>query len=91
MYAYTLDLFNNLISTILNYRFSEITQNPDASFVGAYGYYGEIVKSKDGFQLIAIPKEGQEKKALNDLLTEAEKVKRFGFTNAELERAKADL
>ena len=79
MYAYTLDLFNNLISTILNYRFSEITQNPDASFVGAYGYYGEIVKSKDGFQLIAIPKEGQEKKALNDLLTEAEKVKRFGL------------
>jgi len=91
MYAYTLDLFNNLISTMLNYRFSEITQDPDASFVGAYGYYGEIVKSKDGFQLIVIPKEGHEKQALKDLLTEAEKVKRFGFTNAELERAKADL
>ena len=91
MSAYTFDLFNNLISTILNYRFSEITQNPDASFVGAYGYYGELVKSKDGFQMIAIPKEGKEKEALNDLLTEAEKVKRFGFTNAELERAKADL
>ena len=91
MAAYTFDLFNDLISTILNYRFSELTQNPDASFVGAYGYYGQIVKSKDGFQMIAIPKEGKEKAALSDLLTEAEKVKRFGFTNAELERAKGDL
>lgn len=91
MTAYTFDLFNSLISTILNYRFSEITQNPDASFVGAYGYYGEVVKSTDGFQLIAIPKEGKEKEALADLLTEAEKVKRFGITNSELDRAKADL
>lgn len=91
MAAYTQSLFNSLISTILNYRFSEITQNPESSFVGAYGYYGELTKSKDAFQLIAIPKEGQEKAALSDLIIEAEKVKLFGFTNAELERAKADL
>lgn len=91
MIAYTQDVLNDLISTILNYRFSEITQNPEASFVAAFGYYGELVKAKDAFQMIAIPKEGQEKEALSDLLTEAEKAKRFGFTNAELARAKAEM
>ena len=91
MTAYTQDVLNDIVSRILNYRFSEITQKPDASFVGAYGFYGELVKAKDAFQLIAVPKEGHEKQALTDLLIEAEKVKRFGFTNSELERAKAEM
>jgi zinc protease len=82
---------NSLISTMIGNRFDEITQQADAPFVGAYGYYSELVKSKDAFQLLAIPKEGQELAGLNALLLEAEKIKRFGFTNSELERAKTDL
>ena len=41
--------------------------------------------------MLAIPKEGQELTGLNALLLEAEKIKRFGFTNSELERAKTDF
>jgi len=91
MNGYAFNTINGLISTMIGNRFEEITQQADAPFVGAYANYGELVKSKDAFQLLAIPKEGQELTGLNALLLEAEKIKRFGFTNSELERAKTDF
>ena len=90
MNGYAFNTINSLISTIMGYRFEEITQQADAPFVAGYAQYGELVKSKDAFQMIAIPKEGKELEGLNAILLEAEKIKRFGFTNSELERAKTD-
>ena len=89
--GYSLSVINNLIAQIMNYRFEEITQQAEASFIGGYAYYGELVKSKDAFVMIVIPKDGQELKALQDLAIEGERMQRFGFTNSELERAKTDL
>ena len=86
--GYYLSVANSLISTMIGNRFDEITQQADAPFVAGYANYGELVKSKDAFQMLAIPKEGLELEGLNALLLEAEKIKRFGFTNSELERAK---
>ena len=91
MQGYGISTINSLISTMIGNRFEEITQQADAPFVGAYAYYGELVKSKDAFQMLAVPKEGKELEGLNALLLEAEKIKRFGFTNSELERAKTDM
>ena len=88
--GYVVDVANNLVSTMLGNRFDEITQQADAPFVGGYAMYGELVKSKDAFQLLVVPNEGREMEGLKALLLEAEKVKRFGFTNSELERAKTD-
>lgn len=89
--GYAIGVVNSLISTMIGNRFDEITQQADAPFVGAYAFYGELVKSKDAFQLLAVPKEGKELEGLNALLLEAEKIKRFGFTNSELERAKTNF
>ena len=88
--GYVVDVANNLISTMLGNRFDEITQQADAPFVGGYAMYGELVKSKDAFQMLVVPNEGREMEGLKALLLEAEKVKRYGFTNSELERAKTD-
>jgi len=90
MKGYAIITINGLISTMIDNRFEEITQQADAPFVGGYANYGELVKSEDAFQMLAVPKEGQELTGLNALLLEAEKIKRFGFTNSELERAKTD-
>jgi len=76
---------------MLGNRFDEITQQANAPFVGGYAFYGELVKSKDAFQMLVVPNEGREMEGLKAVLLEAEKVKRFGFTNSELERAKTDL
>ncbi len=91
MAGYMKGVIDNLISTMMGYRIDEITKQADAPFVGGYAYYGELVKSKDAFQFLAVPKEGQELAGLKAMLLEAEKMKRFGFTNSELERAKTDL
>lgn len=91
MAGYLTGVVNNIISTIMGYRFEELTQQADAPFVGGYAEYAELVKSKDAFQLLAIPKEGKELEGLKALLLETEKVKRFGFTNSEVERAKTDI
>lgn len=89
--GYLFNAANNLISFMINNRFSEITQQADAPFIAGFGSYGNLVKSKDAFYLIAIPKDGQEQAGLDALALEAEKIKRFGFTNSEFERAKTDL
>lgn len=89
--GYTLGVLNSLVSSMIGNRFDEITQQADAPFVGGYGYYGGIVKSKDGFQMLAVPKEGKELEGLNALLLETEKIRRYGFTNSELERAKTNF
>ena len=91
MNGYFLGVANTLISRMIGYRFEEITQQADAPFVEAEAYYGALVKSKDAFQLLAAPKEGKELEGLNAILLEGEKIKRFGFTNSELERAKTDF
>ncbi|MGB4413957.1 MAG: insulinase family protein [Paludibacter sp.] len=91
MSGYVVNVANNLISTMLGNRFDEITQQANAPFVGGYAFYGELVKSKDAFQMLVVPNEGREMEGLKAVLLEAEKVKRFGFTNSELERAKTNL
>ena len=90
MMGYANLTINSLISTMIGNRFEEITQQADAPFVNGQAQYSDLVKSKDAFQMLAIPKEGKELEGLNAILLEAQKIKRFGFTNSELERAKTD-
>ena len=44
----------------------------------------------DAFQVTMVPKAGRETEAYNDLIFQLEKMRRYGFTNAELERVKND-
>ena len=88
--AYTMDLAMNLVCGMLNNRLQELAIKPDAPFVGAGSYYGELVKEKDAFVAIYIAKLGQEKQAYKDLLTQLEKMRRYGFTHAELDRVKKE-
>ena len=87
---YMLNLVRELACDMLNNRFSELSQDPQASFTGAGCQYGEAAKKMDAFYGIVIPKEGRETEAFNDLLFQLEKMHRYGFTNAELERVKSE-
>ena len=87
---YMLELVRGLACAMLNNRFSDIALRPDAPFVRAVCHYGETAKLMDAFDAIIIPKEGQETVAFNEALFQLEKMRRYGFTNAELERAKND-
>lgn len=87
---YMLNLVRELACDMLNNRFSELAQDPKASFTGAGCQYGEAAKKMDAFYGVVIPKEGRETEAFNDLLFQLEKMHRYGFTNAELERVKSE-
>ncbi len=91
MVGYSMGVVNNLINSVMNERFEEISLQADAPFVGAYSVYTELVKSKDAFINIVVPKEGGELEGFKALALELEKLKRFGFTNAEVERAKTNM
>lgn len=87
---YTLNLVRGLVCNMLKNRFTELSQDPNASFAGAACYYGATVKKMDAFEAVMVPKEGRETDAFNDLVYQLEKMHRYGFTNAELERVKSE-
>ena len=87
---YTLNMVRGLACDMFNNRMSDLSHDPNASFSGAGCYYGEVAKKMDAFMAVIIPKEGRETEAYNDLVYQLEKMHRYGFTNAELERVKND-
>ena len=89
--SYLLDRCRNLIRQMLDTRFEEAAMKPDAPYVGAGAGYFELVKLRDAFTAIAVAKEGKETEAYAALLYELEKMRRYGFTESELEIAKANM
>jgi zinc protease len=89
---YRRDLIAELYTSMLNERFSEIAQKPDAPFLGAGASKGGLfARSMDGFTLSAAVKEGGIERGLEAVLTETRRVDQFGFLPAELSREKQDL
>jgi zinc protease len=83
---------DGLFSGMLSARFSELAQKPESPFLQAFaGRGGFFARSKDAASLAALVKEGSIERALDALLTEAERVERFGFTATELDRQKQSV
>ena len=89
--SYLQNLALELVCDMFNNRLSELAMKPEATFVGAGSYYGELVKEKDAFVAVYLAKQGQEVAAYKDLLTQLEKMRRYGFTHAELDRVKKEM
>ena len=68
--------------------YPELSQKPDAPFVGAGGSRSGFLGDKDVSTLSALVKGDAIDRTLDVLFTEAERVARFGFTPGELERVK---
>ena len=89
--SYLQNLALELVCDMFNNRLSELAMKPEATFVGAGSYHGELVKEKDAFIAVYLAKQGQEVAAYKDLLTQLEKMRRYGFTHAELDRVKKEM
>ena len=84
-------LVSQFYDAMLNARFAEIAQRADAPFAYASGGRGAFVRTKDAYQLFAGVKESGFVRAAEALLAEAERVRRFGFTQTELDRQRSNL
>jgi zinc protease len=89
---YRQDTVDRLFSGMLSSRFSELQQKPDAPFIFAGGGRGGfLARTKESATLVALVKEDGIERGLDALLSEAERVARFGFTATELDRQKQSV
>lgn len=85
--SYIHELFN----AMMGQRLEEIVQKGDPPYVVGIVNYGDFERGYEALQALAIPKPNQEELGFTALMTELERAKRFGFTQGELDRAKAEI
>lgn len=81
-------LIKPLFTTMLNQRMNELAQSANPPFSFAGGGFNSYARGYESFNAYAVAGKKGIDTAYNALLTEIERVKRFGFTQGELERAK---
>src|SRR5450759_163914 len=85
-------VMQNLALSMVNERFAEITQKPNAPFLHAgASVEGLFSRTTNAFILSAGVKDGGIEQGAEALLTEAKRVDQFGFLPTELQRAKDDM
>jgi len=88
---YRRDLIARTVDHILDERFNELERKPDAKFLGAGAGNGALSRDVATFTMAAHVQDGRLEDGLGVLATEATRVKEFGFTPSEIERAKTWL
>ncbi|MFQ5702646.1 MAG: M16 family metallopeptidase [Gemmatimonadales bacterium] len=84
-------IVERLYNSMLNDRLFELTQQSDPPFLYGSSGQGRLIRSKEVYVLGAGVADGGVERGLRSLLTEAERVARYGFTATELERHKTEL
>ena len=87
------DYMSNIAVTIVNERLNEILQKANPPFVAAQAADGDfmIAKTKEAWTMAALVKEGEIDKSLKALVTETERVRQYGFTASEYDRARINV
>lgn len=80
---------NELTGVMFNERLMNIARDVDAPFLNAGGGYTPWLNAADLFFVGATAHQGQSLRAITALYTEALRMQRSGFTQSELDRAKA--
>ena len=85
--AFMTEMVKDYVQQIMSERFSDIAADPASPFLQAGLYFYPICNECDATRGQVIFKEGEMGKALNAFMIEVEKMRRFGFTDGEVQRA----
>ncbi len=85
---YRRDLVQRLFEAMLNERFDELTRRPDAKFLGAGMYGGNLSPKVETVALGANVQSGGVIDGMTAVGIEAKRARQFGFGAAEVDRAK---
>jgi zinc protease len=80
-----------LYDMMFNDRLDELLHSPEPPYIGAFSGNETLTRTKESYFLGAIVEDGGILPGYETLLTEARRVKEYGFTATELERAKIKL
>ena len=86
--GYKEDIVKNIFITLLNQRLRELTQKENPPFVYAGASFGSYARNYEAFNAEIGVGSGNALTGLAAFTAELERVKKFGFTQAELDRAK---
>lgn len=89
--AYLLSLVKAYVKMIMGERFSDISSKPDAPFLGASFGMGNLCNTTDAIFGNVNFKDGEALPAFKAFMIEVEKMKRYGFNDAEVTRATENL
>lgn len=91
--GYLTNILENIISSALNQRLSELAEKADAPFMQAGGDFGKylVCKTKECFEVDIIFRENEWQKGLNAAMGVVLSAAKYGFTDSEIERVKADI
>ena len=82
----------SLIANVMYERFKDITSQPDSPYLGASFGVGQVIyENIEGAYGNVVLKEENILDGFKAFYTELERMKRFGFSDAEVERAKTEI
>jgi zinc protease len=83
-------IIRNLFNQMIGERYKEIGRKADAPFIHGGAEISGFIGGLDTYNAGVVAKPGELEKGFKAIWRETERVKRFGFTASELERAKAE-
>lgn len=81
----------SVVTDVFSQRMIEICQKPGVPLLDSRCIDGKMITDRDAFMVDALAKEGESFEALKLIATEIERFQRYGITEGEYERAKANI
>ncbi|HEX2389577.1 MAG TPA: pitrilysin family protein, partial [Casimicrobiaceae bacterium] len=85
---YRRDLIERFVDHMIDERFGDLARKADAKFLGAGASNGALSRTVDSFSMDASVEDGKLEDGVGVLASEAKRLREFGFTAAEMDRAK---
>jgi zinc protease len=85
---YRNSIVRSLFNEMLGARFAELSKQANPPFLQGGANISGFLAGLDNYSAFVVAKPGEMEKGFKAVLTETERVQRFGFTETELERAK---
>lgn len=88
---YRTSIVKNLFGSMLGQRLQELTQKPNPPFVFGGSGQGGFVQGYESYNSFALVSKAGVEPAINAIVQENERVRKYGFTASELDLAKKNL
>lgn len=88
---YRQGIVEGLYNAMINDRLAELTQKENPPFLMANSGYGALFGPKSVYNSVAVCQNGKIEVGIKAVLTENERVLKFGFTQSELDRQKTAM
>ena len=89
--AFMTDMIQGIVGRVMRERFSDIAADPASPFLQAAVYFSPVCNECDATNGQVVFKEGELNTALKAFMVEIEKMRLYGFNDAEVDRAKENI